>query len=77
MNDEFKFEIVKSLGFIGEASKGWRKEANIIKWGDYAPKIDIRSWKTDHTKMGKGITLSKEEFESLKNLLDEIDFDSL
>ena len=26
-------------------------------------KFDIRAWSPDHTKMGKGITLSNEEFQ--------------
>ena len=27
--------------------------------------FDIRAWSPDHTKMGKGITLSKEEFQTM------------
>ena len=68
--EELSFEIVKHLGTIGERTeKGWVKEVNIVKWGEGEPKFDIRSWSEDHTKMGKGITLSAEEFEGLKNLL--------
>ena len=28
-------------------------------------KFDIRAWSPDHTKMGKGITLSNEEFQTM------------
>ena len=36
---------------------------------DYAPKYDIREWSPDHTRMGKGVTLSTEEYENLKKLM--------
>jgi hypothetical protein len=66
---EIKFEIVKTVGTISEGSKGWKKELNIIKWNDRDPKYDLRDWAPDRTKMGKGITLTKEEVVKLKELL--------
>lgn len=76
MSDEFKFEIVKELGSLGSSSKGWSKELNLVKWGENKPKADIRSWSEGHAKMGKGITLSKDELKKLKEILNEIDFNS-
>jgi hypothetical protein len=32
-------------------------------------KLDIRDWSPDHEKMGKGVTLSKEEAQKLLELL--------
>ena len=32
---------------------------------------DIRDWSPDHEKMGKGVTLSKEEFNELIKLINE------
>ena len=49
--------------------KGWNKELNLISWNGRDPKYDIRDWAPDHEKMGKGVTLSAEEFEALKALL--------
>lgn len=66
---EIKFEIVKNVGTISEGSKGWKKELNVIKWNDRDPKYDLRDWSPDHTKMGKGITLTKEEVAKLKEVL--------
>lgn len=66
---EIKYEIVKELGVLSENSKGWRKELNMISWNDREAKYDIRDWSPDHEKMGKGLTLSKEEMEALKQLL--------
>ncbi len=62
-DDEFKYEIKEHLEDLGEANeKGWKKELNIVSWNGGEEKYDIRSWNEDHTKMGKGISLSYEEF---------------
>ncbi len=74
---EIKYEIKKNIGVIGEGSKGWKKEVNIVSWNDRAPKIDIREWDEFHEKMGKGITISKSELIELKKLLQEIDIEEL
>lgn len=74
---EVKFEIVKNIGVISEGTKGWKKEINIVKWNDRNPKVDIRDWDESHTKMGKGITLNKEETIELKKLLDDFDPEEL
>ena len=71
---EIKYEIVKELGVLSESSKGWTKELNLISWNDREPKYDIREWSQGREKMGKGVTISKEEvkilIELLKNKLD-------
>ncbi len=66
---DIKYEIVEEIGILSETAKGWRKELNMISWNGAAPKYDIRDWAPDHEKMGKGITLTKEEAEKLKELL--------
>ncbi len=77
MADDFKYEIVKKLGTIGQESKGWKKEINMISWNDRKAKVDIRPWSADGQKMGKGISLNKEELKGLKKFLDETDLDAL
>ena len=74
---EIKFEVVKELGVIGEGGKGWNKEVNLVSWNDRKPKIDIRDWDPSHTKMGKGITFTKDELSNLKDILNSIDFNSI
>ena len=69
---EIKFEIIETIGILSESSKGWKKELNLISWNEREAKYDIREWSSDHEKMGKGITLSKEEFKALKELLSKI-----
>ena len=71
MADDFSFKIVESVGIIAPGKGGWNLELNLVSWGDRPAKYDIRSWSPDHQKMGKGITLTKEELEALKKLLME------
>ncbi len=59
---DLKFEIVEHLIKLSENAKGWTKELNRVSWNDAEPKYDLRSWSPDHLKMGKGITLTDEEF---------------
>ena len=66
---EFTYEILQEIGVLSESQKGWRKELNLISWNGAAPKYDIRDWSPAHEKMGKGITLTVEEAEILKELL--------
>ncbi|ARK30437.1 YdbC family protein [Halalkalibacter krulwichiae] len=66
---EIKYEIVQTIGVISENVKGWRKELNLISWNGREPKYDLRDWAPNHEKMGKGITLSKEEVDTLKEIL--------
>ena len=70
---EIKYEIIKKIGVLSAAASGWAKEVNLISWNDREPKYDIREWSADHEKMGKGVTLSKEELLSLKQLLNSIE----
>lgn len=68
---DFSFEIVEELGIISTGSKGWNKELNLVSYNGREPKFDIREWSPDHTKMGKGVTLSDEEVKTLFGLLGE------
>lgn len=74
---DLKFEIKKNLGIIGEGTKGWKKEVNVVSWNDRKPKLDIRDWDETHEKMGKGITLSKAEVEEFMKLLETVDIQEL
>jgi hypothetical protein len=62
---EIKFEITEQIAVLSESSKGWTKELNLISWNGREPKYDIREWAPNHEKMGKGVTLSKEELDKL------------
>jgi hypothetical protein len=69
MAKEFSYEIVEEIGVLSQNSRGWQKELNLVSWNGNPPKFDLRDWAPDHEKMGKGVTLSNDEFEALKKLL--------
>lgn len=69
---DIKYDIVEELGVISESVKGWTKELNLISWNNGAPKYDLRDWSPEHEKMGKGITLTREEVQQLYHLLGKI-----
>lgn len=70
---EIKYDIVKELAVLSENAKGWTKELNLISWNGGALKYDLRDWAPDHEKMGKGITMTKEEVLKLKEFLLEME----
>ena len=66
---ELKFEITERIGVLSENAKGSTKELNKVSWNEREPKYDLREWNPDHSRMGKGITLTDEEVETLKAIL--------
>ena len=60
-----KFEIVNHIGVINRNDRGWTKELNIVSWNDQPPKYDIRDWDEQHERMSRGITLTRQEIESV------------
>jgi hypothetical protein len=70
---DIKYEIKQTIGTLSEPAKGWKKELNLVSWNDKEPKFDIREWSPDHDKMGKGVTLSKEEIVALRDMLDGLE----
>ena len=74
---DFKYEILDNVGVFFNSKNGWTKEINIISLNGAEGKVDIRSWSPDHSRMGKGISLTVEEFKALKELMNEINPDDL
>lgn len=66
---EFSYEIIKTIAVLSTSKSGWNKELNLVAWNGKEPKYDIREWSPEHDKMGKGITLSDDEFAKLKKIL--------
>ena len=72
----FEYTITEEIAVLSEKN-GFSKEINMISYNGAVPKIDIRNWSTGddgEKKMGKGITLSKEEAMALRDALEEIEF---
>lgn len=68
---EIKYEIIEHLGVLSETDKGWKKELNLVSWNDREPKYDLRDWSENHDRMNKGVTLTKEEVQELKDILNK------
>ena len=64
----FQYEITEYIDIISESPKGWAKELNLISWNNREPKYDLRDWAPEHEKMGKGITLNREEPRKLSEI---------
>ena len=70
---DIKFTITEHIATISTNPKSaWTKELNLVSWNDADPKYDIREWSPDHSKMGKGVTLTKEELDALCDTLKEL-----
>lgn len=73
MADDFSFSIEKHIGVISQGKGGWQVELNLVSWSGREPKYDIRSWSPDHQKMGKGITMTRDELKSLAQIIETIE----
>ena len=63
-----KATIFENICYLSEATvknECWTKEINIANWG-YGLKVDMRKWTDDHKKCGKGICITVDEFEKLR-----------
>ena len=67
--DDIDYQIVMQLGVLSQSRTGWTKEVNLVSWNSREPKYDIRDWSPGHEKLGRGVTLSREEMLALRDLL--------
>ena len=72
---EIKYEVVEKIGTVSSGSNGWDKELNLISWNEREPVYDIRTWSPDHSKMGKGVTVTAEEAKVRRDLLNALNLD--
>lgn len=64
-SQDISCEIVEQLLVIEERNAGWNLELNLIKWNDGEPKYDIRPWNEDHSRSGKGLTLTLDNLRAI------------
>ena len=72
VDNSISFEIQERIGTIAVYPTGWSKELNLVSWNGGAPEYDIRDWSPDHSRMGKGVTLTIDELAALRDILNEI-----
>lgn len=76
-NEQISFNVTKSIWKLNRAVNGWQKEVNLVAWNSKKPKLDVREWNADKTKMRRGVTFTKDEVLELKRCLNSIDIDWL
>lgn len=69
-------DIKETYLSIPADNSGWSLEVNLVSWNGREPKYDIRKWNEDHSKSGKGLTLSEDEivilFQNYREVLENI-----
>lgn len=77
MAKEFSYNIEEEVAVLSEGKNGYTKELNWVSYNGAPAKLDIRTWCSDEDekRMGKGITLTKEEAAVLRDALDDMDLD--
>ncbi|WP_294541305.1 PC4/YdbC family ssDNA-binding protein [uncultured Gemmiger sp.] len=70
---EFKYEITERIAVLSTNTSGWERQLNMVSWNGKEPKYDLRDWAPDGSKMGKGISMTREELVTLKGILEEMD----
>ncbi len=68
-----KYNIYKHVGDLSKSNNGWTKELNFISWDNREPVYDIRTWNTEHTQYGKGVTITVSQMVILKKLLNQME----
>ena len=70
---QFTYEIVKPIAVLSDSGT-LTTELNIISYSGNEPKYDLRKWRTGNgeKKMQKGITLTREELQELRKVLNEL-----
>jgi hypothetical protein len=68
-SDPIEFKIARRIAVLGPSGKDWSMELNLVGWNGREPKLDIRTWDPSHERMGKGIALTKDEAEKLRDAL--------
>ncbi len=69
---DLKYEIIERIAILSEKGK-WTKELNRVSWNGREAKYDLRDWNHDEEKLGKGTTLSDEEIQNLRQVLNAIE----
>lgn len=71
-SNDFSYEVVEELGLLSEPSpSGWSLMVNMVSWNGAEPKLDIRSWNEDMSRMAKGVSITLEQAQELYRILGE------
>ena len=63
----FEYKIKQRIGVVGKKLNGDTLELNLIQYGKYPAKYDLRRWSGGN--MLKGLTMDADELTALKTVL--------
>lgn len=66
--NNFAYNIVRNITTISQRGN-WALELNLVSWDGRPATFDLRKWNEDHTKMSKGISLTRDEVKALGKFL--------
>ena len=58
--NNFSYNIVRNITTISQRGN-WALELNLVSWDGRPATFDLRKWNEDHTKMSKGISLTRDD----------------
>lgn len=73
--DEFNYEVLEDIADLGERGK-YTLKLRYVSFNGNPPKYDIRPWSVDENgneRMAKGLSMSGEELQALKDVLNKGD----
>ncbi|MBO4360358.1 MAG: hypothetical protein J5822_05725 [Eubacteriaceae bacterium] len=65
-----KYTLEKELGIVSESYPGRALRLDLVSWDGMRPTYDVRVWTDGRKLWGSGISLSREEADALRKLLD-------
>lgn len=71
-NDDFSYEVIEDIATLGKRGRNYELKLRYVSFNGNEPRYDIRPWGVDddgNEKMLKGISLSGEELQALKDVL--------
>lgn len=74
---EITCKLIQHLCVLEERNAGWNLEFNVVSWNGDEPKYDIRPWNEDHSKCGKGITLTEDNLKALVEYCNQVQLSAI
>lgn len=66
--NNFSYNIIRNITTLSQRGT-WALELNLVSWDGRPATFDLRKWNEDHTKMSKGISLTRDEVKALGKFL--------
>lgn len=77
MDNKYNYEVIEVYGQVKGEPNSWGVTVSRVKWGDNPPTVNIRNTNFMKGIIGKGVSLTDEEANSVVDLLLENDYGSV